>query len=151
MDKQQDPTVYHRELSSISVMEKKNPSVQFSRSLVSDSLWPHGLRHAVSMTGLPQSINSWSLLRLMFITLVLPSNHFLYCPLLPPSVFPNIRVFFSESVLRIDGQGIGVSTSASALPMNIQDWFPLGLTGRISLQSKGLSRVFSNATVQKNP
>ena len=68
----------------------------------------------------------------------------------PPAFFPSIRVFSNNSVLRISGQSIGVSASASVLPMNIQDWFPLGWTGWISLQSKGLSRVFSNITVQKH-
>ena len=58
--------------------------------------------------------------------------------------FPTCQFFASG------GQSIGASASASVLPMNIQDWFPLGLTGFISLQSKGLSRVFSSATVQKN-
>ena len=78
-------------------------------------------------------------------------SHFtLCCPLLPlPSVFPSIRVFSSESVLCISGdQSIGVS--ASVLPMNIQDWSPLEWTGLISLQTKGLSRVFSNTTAQKH-
>ena len=74
------------------------------------------------------------------------------CPLLlPPSIFPSIRVFSSESVLRIRWpKSIGVSASAPILPMNIQDWFPLGWTGWISLLFKGLSRDFSNTTVQKH-
>ena len=96
--------------------------------------------------------NSQSLLKLMSIESVMPSNHLiLCCPfLLLPSIFPSIRVFSNDSVLRISGQTIGVSASASVLPMNIQDWSPLGWTGWISLQSKGLSRVFSNTTVQKH-
>ena len=83
--------------------------------------------------------------------LVMPSNHFIFCcPLfLLPSIFPSIRVFSNESVLRTGGQCTGVSASPSVLPMNIQGWFPLGWTGWISLQSKGLSRVFPNTTVQK--
>ena len=95
--------------------------------------------------------NSWSLLKLMSIESVMPSNHLiLCCPLLlPPSIFPSIRVFSSE-FFESGGQSIGVSTSALVLSMNIQDWFPLGWTGCISLQSKGLSRVFSNTTVQKH-
>ena len=95
--------------------------------------------------------NSWSLLRLMTITSVMPSNPLILCLplLLLPSVFPSIRVF-SNKFFALGGQSIGVSTSASVLPMNIQDWFPLGLTGLISLQSKGFSRVFSNTTVQKH-
>ena len=81
--------------------------------------------------------NSRSLLTLTSIDLVMPSNHLiLYRPLLLlPSIFPSIRVFSYESVLRIS---ITVSASASVLPMNIQDWFPLGLTGWISLQSREL-------------
>ena len=70
--------------------------------------------------------------------------------LLPPSIFPSIRVFSNESALLIRWPSIGVSTSSSVLAMNIQDWFPLGWTGWISLQSKGLSRVFSNTTDQKH-
>ena len=78
-------------------------------------------------------------------------SHPLSSPSPPALVFPSIRVFSNESVLRISiGQSIGVSASASVLPMNIQDWFPLQLTGVISLQSKGLSRVFYNTTVQKH-
>ena len=96
--------------------------------------------------------NSRSLLKLMSITSEMLSNHLiLYCPLLfLPSIFPSNRVFFNQSVLRIRCQSIGVSASASVLRMNIQDWYPLGWTRRISLQSKGLSRVFSNITVQKH-
>ena len=67
-----------------------------------------------------------------------------------PSIFPSIRVFSNESALCIMWSSIGTSASASVLPMNIQGWFPLGWTDLISLQSKGLSRVFSNTTVQKH-
>ena len=75
----------------------------------------------------------------------------LCCPLcLLPSIFPSIRVFSSESALHIRWQSIGVSASASVLPMNTQGWSSLGWTGWISLQSKGLSRVFSNTTGQKH-
>ena len=90
--------------------------------------------------------SSRSLLTLRSIESVMPSNHLiLYHPLLlPPSIFPSIRVFASGV------QSIGVSASASVLPMNIQNWFPLGWTGWISLQSEGLSRAFSNTTVQKH-
>ena len=91
----------------------------------------------------------WSLLKLMSIESVMPSNHLiLCCPfLLLPSVFPSIKDFFPVSwLLTSDGHSIGASASASVLPMNIQGWFPLGLTSLISLQSKGLSRVFSNTT-----
>ena len=85
--------------------------------------------------------NSGSLLKLMSIESVMPSNHLILCRplLLLPSIFLSIRAFSNESVLHISGQSIGVSASASVLPMNIQDWFPLGWTGWLSLQSKGLS------------
>ena len=96
--------------------------------------------------------NSQSLLKPMSIESVMPSNHLiLCCPLLlSPSIFPSIRVFQMSQLFASGGQSIGVSASASILPMNIQDWSPLGWTGWISLQSKGLSRVFSNTTVQKH-
>ena len=96
--------------------------------------------------------NSQSLLKLISTELEMPSNHpILYCPhLLLSSVFPSIRSFPVSQLFMSGGQSIGASTSASVLPMNIQDWFPLGLTGWISLQSQGLSRVFSNTTVQKH-
>ena len=85
------------------------------------------------------------------IELVMPSNHLILCHplLLPPSIFPSIRIFPNE-FFASGGQSIGASASASVLPMNTQDWPPLGWTGWTSLQSKGLSRVFSNTTVQKH-
>ena len=96
---------------------------------------------------------SWSLLKLMSIELVMPSNHLILSrPLLLPSVFPSIRVFSNELALLIRWPKY-YSFSLNeylVLPVNIQGWFPLGLTGLISLQSKGLSKVFSNTTVQKH-
>ena len=88
--------------------------------------------------------------KLMSIRLMMPSNHLTLCRLLLllPSIFPSIRVFSKESVLHIGWPNIGAS--ASMFPMNIQNWFPLGCTGLISLQSKGLSRVFSNIILQKH-
>ena len=95
--------------------------------------------------------NSQSLFKLMSIELVMPSNHLILCHLLlPPSIFPSIWLFSNESVPHIRWPSIGVSDSASLLPNNIQDWFPLRWTGWISLASKGLLRVFSNTTVQKH-
>ena len=94
--------------------------------------------------------NSQGFLKLMSIKSVIPPNHLILCRplLLLPSIFPSIRV--SESALHIRWPKLGVSASASVLPMNIQDWSPLGWTDRISLQSKGFSRVFSSTTVQKH-
>ena len=93
---------------------------------------------------------SWSLPKFMSTELVMPSNHFILCHplLLLPSIFPSIREKFPVSQLFASrGQSIGASASASVLAMNIQGWFPLGLTSLIFLQSKGLSRVFSNTTI----
>ena len=95
---------------------------------------------------------SQSLLKLMSIESMMPSNHLiLCCPLLLlHSIFYSIRVFSNVSSLHQVAQSIGVSASASVLPMNIQGLFPLGWTGLISLQSKGLSRVFHSTAVQKH-
>ena len=109
---------------------------------------PWTAAHQVSLS----ITNSWSLLKHMSIESVMPSNHLILChpQLLLPSVFPSIRVFSNESVLCIKWPKYWIAASASFLPMNIQDWSPLGWTGWISLQSKGLSRVFSKTTVQKH-
>ena len=90
--------------------------------------------------------NSLSLLKLMSNVSVMPSNHLILCRplLLPPSIIPSIRVFNWVSFSPSGSQNTGVSASASALPMNIQDWFPLGWTGWISLQSKGLSSLLQH-------
>ena len=108
--------------------------------------WTRAHQASLSIT------NSQSLLKLMSIELVMPSNHLILCRplLLLPSIFPSISVFSSESVLPSGGQRTEASASASVLPMNIQGWFPLRQTGWISLQSKGLSRVFSSTTVRKH-
>ena len=106
--------------------------------------WTPARRTSLSIT------NSQSSPKPKSIELVMPSNHLILCRpfLLLPSIFPSIRVFSNESVLCIRWPKF--RASALVLPVNIQDWFPLGLTGLISLQSKGLSRVFSNTAVQKH-
>ena len=127
-------------------------SVQFSsvQSLSCIQLfatpWPAACQASLSF------INSQSLLKLMSIALVMPSNHLILCHplLLLSSIFPSIKAFQMSQFFTSGGKSIGVSASASVLPMNIQDWFPLGWTGWISLHSKGLLRVFSNTTVQKH-
>ena len=95
---------------------------------------------------------SLSLLRLMSIESVTPSNLLIPCGtlLLMPSIFLHITVFSNKLSLPIRGQSIGASASASVLPVNIQDWLPLGLTGLTSLLVKGLPRIFSHNTVWKN-
>ena len=109
-------------------------------------LWTAARQDSLSIT------NSQSLLKLMSIISAMPPTHLILCHpfLLPPSIFPTIRVFSNELVLHIWWPKYWSFASASVLPMNIQDWFPLGWTGWISLQSKELSRVFSNTTVQKH-
>ena len=93
--------------------------------------------------------NSQSLPKLMSIKSAMPSKYLILChPLLLPSIFQASGSFQTSQFFTSSDPRIGVSASASVLPMNIQDWFPLGWTGLISLQSKGLSRVFSNTTVQ---
>ena len=88
----------------------------------------------------------------MSIELIMSSNHLILCCLLllHPSIFPGIRVFQLNQFFASGGQSTGVSALASVLPKNIQDWFPLGWTGYISLLPKGLSRIFSNTKVQKH-
>ena len=124
-------------------------SVQFSNSVVSDSLGPHGLQHTRLPCPSPtpgacsNSCPSSGWCHPTISSSVVP---FSSCLLSVPESgsFPMSLLFTSGS------QSIGASASASVLPMNIQGWFRLGLTGMISLQSKGFSRVFSNTTVQKH-
>ena len=119
----------------------------FSHSVLSNSLRPYGW----STPGFPVFHRLPELAQLMFIKLVMPSkNLILCCPLLLlPSIFPSIRVFSSKFFASCD-QNIGTSALISVLLMNIQDQFLLGWTSLISLLCKGLSRVFSNTTVQKH-
>ena len=106
--------------------------------------WTAGCQASLSFT------ISWSLLRFTSIESVMLSNHLiLCCPLLLLSVFPASRSFPMSRLFASSGHSIGASASGSVLPMNIQGWFPLGLTGLMSLLSKGLSRVFSRTTTQK--
>ena len=122
---------------------------QFSCSVVSDSLWPHEPQHARPLCPSPMTrvySNSYPLNRWCHPAIspsVVPFSSYLQS--LPASgSFPKSQLF------TWGGQSTVVSTSASVLPMNIQDWSPLGWTGWIFWQSKGLSRVFSNTTVQKH-
>ena len=124
-------------------------SVQFSHSVVSNSLWPHGLQHArlPCPSPTPGACSnscplSWWCDPTISSTVIPFSSCLQY--FLAQGSFPMFKLFL------IGDQSIGDSNSASFLPMNIQDWFPLGLTGWISLQAKGLSRVFSNTTAQKH-
>ena len=96
--------------------------------------------------------NAQSLLKLMSTKSGMPSNHLILCYplLLLPSIFPSTKIFSNESVLCIRWPEYWSFSFSISLPMNVQDWFPLGWTGLISLKSKGLPRVFSNTTVQNH-
>ena len=120
----------------------------FSHSVVSNSVIPRtaGCQASLSFT------ISWSLLKLMSIESMMASNHLIYCTLFSscPQSFPASGSFPMSRLFPSGSQSIGASASASVLPMSIQDSFPLGLIGLISLVSKGLSRVFSSTTIQKH-
>ena len=124
-------------------------SVQFSRSVVSDSLWPHESQHTRPPCPSPtpraysnSCPSSWWC-HSAISSSVIP---FSSCP----QPLPASGSFPMSQLFTWGGQSTVVSASASVLPMNTQDWSPLGWTGWISLQSKGLSRVFANTTVQKH-
>ena len=132
-----------------SLSYKEEPGPQFSCSVVSDSLRPHGLQHARFPCPSPTPrvhpnpcLSSQWCHPTIYSSVVPFSSHL--------QSFPASGSFVMSQFFTSDGQNIRASASASVLPMNIQDWFPLGLTGLISLLSKGLSRVFSNITVQKH-
>ena len=123
--------------------------VQFSRSVVSDSSRPHDLQHARPPCPSPTPRvhpNPCPLNRWCHPTISSSVIPFSSCP----QSFPVSGSFQMSQLFTSGGQNIGVSASASVLPMNTQDWSPLVWTGWISLQYKGLSRVFSNTTVQKH-
>ena len=123
-------------------------SVQFSRSVMFDSTTPSTAAAQASLS----ITNSQSLLKLMLIESVMPSNHLILCHPFSSCLqfFPASGSFPVSQFFLSSGQSIGASASASVFPMNIQDWLLLGWTGWISLLSKGLSIVFSNTTVQKH-
>ena len=121
-------------------------SVHFSHSVVSNSLWLHGLQHTKPpcpspMPSLPKRMSTESLM---------PSSHLILYPplLLLAPMSPSLRVFPMSQLFTWGGQSTGVSALASVLPKQSQGWSPSEWTGWISLQSKGLSRVFSNTTVR---
>ena len=124
-------------------------SVQLSCSVVSDSLWPHGLQHARPPCPSPTPrvySNSCPLSWWCHPTISSSVVPFSSCP----QSFPASGSFLMNQLFASGDQSIGVSASTSVFTMNTQDWFPLGWTGWISFLSKGLSRVFSNTTVQKH-
>ena len=133
----------------LSIVMFQFSSVQFSRSVTSDSLWPHELQRARPPCPSPPPRvpphpcpSSWW------------CHPAISCSVIPFSSslqsFPGTGSFPMSKLFASCGQNTGASASASVLPMNIQDWSPLGWTGWISLQSRGLAWVFSNTTVQKH-
>ena len=145
---------YSHVLVSLWMNDKKSPEtvkscLQVSRSVVSDSLRPHESQHARPLCPSPapgvhsdsRPLSQWC-------------HPAISCSIIPfsscPQSLPASGSFPMSQLFASGGQSIGVSASASILPMNTQDWSALGWTGWISLQSKGLSRVFSNTTVQKH-
>ena len=113
--------------------------VQFSRSVVSYCLWHYGLQHARPPCPCPLSQRCHPTISSSFVSL---SSHL--------QSFPASESFQMSQFFASGGQSIGVSASTSVLPVNTQDWSPLGWTGWISLQSKEISKVFSNTTIQKH-
>ena len=146
---------YRRIHNSILLRSSENTSlmffssVQFSHSVVSDSLWPHGLQLTRSPCPSPaprvysdlSPLSQWC--QPTISSSVVPFSSCLQS-------FPASGSFRMSQLFASGGQSIGVSSSESVLPMNTQDLSPSGWTCWISLQSKGLSRVFSNSTVQKH-
>ena len=125
------------------------PSVQFSCSVMSDSMRPHEPPHARPPCPSPTPWvypNSCPLSQWCHLTISFSVVLFFSCR----QSFPASGSFPMSQLFASGGQNIGVSASTSVLPVNTQDWCPLGWTGWISLQSKGLSRIFSNTTVQKH-
>ena len=133
----------------VTLKKTERSSVQFSCSEVSNSLWFHGLQHARLPCSSPTPrvfSNSCPLCRWYHPTISSSVVPFSSCL----QSFPGAGSFIMSWLFASDGQIIWISASASVLVMNIQDWFPLRSTCLISLQSKGLSRGFSNTTVQKH-
>ena len=133
---------------SASMDSNKQRLHQFSHSFMSDSLWPHESQHTRPPCPSPTPgvySNSCPSSRWCHPAISSSVVPFSYCLQSPASRSFPMSQFFTSG-----GQRFGVSASTSVLPMNTQDWSPLGWTGWISLQSKGLSRVFCNTTVQKH-
>ena len=139
----------HREFKTMVNFVGRFSSVHFSRSVMFNPLQPHGLQDARPLCSSPTPgvyPNSCPLSQWCHPTILSSVIPFSSCPQsFPASGSLQMNQFFTSG-----GQNIKVSASTSVLPMNIQDWSPLGQTGWISLQSKGLSRVFSITTVQKH-
>ena len=135
---------YHTVLVTVASVS----SVQFSHSVVSDSLRPHEPQHA--RPTVYHQLPEFTQTHIRRVSDAIQASHPLSSPSPPAPTLPASESFPMSQLLAWGGQSIGVSALASFLPMNTQDWSPSGWTDWISLQPKGLSRVFSNTTVQKH-
>ena len=124
-------------------------SAQFSSVQLLSHVWLFATPWTAACQASLSITNSLSLLKLVSIKSAMPYNHLILCHplLLSPSIFLSNRVFSNSQFFASGGQSIGVSASTSVLPMNIEDCFLLGCTGWISWETKGLSRVFSNTSI----
>ena len=120
----------------------------FSHSVMSNSLQPHGLQH--TRLRCPSDLLEFAQTYVHWVGNTIQPSQLLSSSSPTAFIFASIKIFSNELALRVRWPDIGASASASVLPVNIQGLFPLGMTGLISLQSKGLSRVFYNTTVQKH-
>ena len=142
----------HRQLfitRQYNIVLKQHGSVQFSHSVVSDFLRPHGLEHTRLSCPSPAPracLNSCPSSQWCHPTISSSVISFSFCP----QSIPGSGSFLMSQIFTSGDQSIGASASASVLPVNIQDWSPSEWTGWISLQSKGLSTVFFNTTIQKH-
>ena len=141
-----------KDIKSFIVLVKEEvqfSSVQFRCSVVCDSLWPHESQHASPpCPSLTPRVHSNSCPSRRWCHPAISSSVVSFSSF--PQSFPASMSFPMSQLFPWRGQSIGASASASVLPMNTQDWCPLGWTGWISMQSKGVSRVFSNTTVPKH-
>ena len=147
--KKRENSTFSRSWISLYAHSDSFSSAQCNRSVMSDSLWPHELQQARPPCPSPTPgvyPNSCPMSQWCHPTISSSVFPFSSCPL----SFPASQSFQISQLFTSGGQSIGVSASASVLPVNNQDWYPLGWTDWISFLSKGLSRVFSNTTVQKH-
>ena len=145
--------IQHKQQMLAKMLRKGNPLTLFSSVQSLSCVWLFTTPWTATRQAFLSITNSQSLPKPMFIELMMPSSHLILChPLLfLPPIFPQHQGLFKwVSFLHQVHQNIRVSASTTVLPMNTQDWSPLGWTGWISLQSKGISRVFSNITIQKH-
>ena len=141
--------LYQLSQENLGVGNKHSVIAQFCRYVMSDSLWSHGLQHA--KTPCPSPTPRVYSTHVHWVSDAIQPSHSLVIPFSSClQSFPASGSFQMSQFFTSRGQSIGVSASASVLPMNIKDWSPLGWTGWISLLSQGLSRVFFNTTVQKH-